>query len=136
MCLSSSRLADVTHPDVFTAQDVEGDVVTANVRASIGENQNHSVLLPHQLDGVGQCVLQGLASVRGLSQPAQVSHSPDGEVNTVRVKRGAQPATERRPKTLFLVRGFVVPPIFLEEGAKQCSLGGWSQHMAGFVLTV
>lgn len=65
-----------THPDVFTTEDVEGNLVPGNIRTSIGENESDSVLLLHQLDRVGQSKLQGLACVCGLSQPAQVSHCP------------------------------------------------------------
>lgn len=65
-----------THPDVVAAEDIEGDLVPDDVGASVGENQHHAVLLPHQLDGVFQGELEGLSRVSGLSQPAQVFHRP------------------------------------------------------------
>lgn len=65
-----------THPDVFTTEDVEGNRVPLNIGTSVSENENDAVLLPHQLDCVGQSKLKGLACVCGLSQPTHVSHCP------------------------------------------------------------
>lgn len=65
-----------THPDVVPAEDIEGNAVPIGIGTSVGEDQDHAVLLPHQLDGVFQGKLQGLACVRGLGQPAQVFHRP------------------------------------------------------------
>lgn len=65
-----------THPDVVTAKDIEGNLVPDNIGTSVGENEDHAVLLSHQLDGVFQGKLEGLSCVCGLSQPAQVFHCP------------------------------------------------------------
>lgn len=65
-----------THPDVVAAKDIEGNLVPGNIGTSVGEDEDHAVLLSHQLDCVFQGKLEGLSCVRGLSQPAQVFHRP------------------------------------------------------------
>lgn len=65
-----------THSDVFTTKYIKGNLIPGNIRASISENKNNSVLFPHHLDCVLQSKVKGLACVCGLSQPAQVSDCP------------------------------------------------------------
>lgn len=74
--LGAAPEASRTHPDVVTAEDIEGNLVPDNIGTSVGENEDHAVLLPHQLDGVFQSKLEGLSCVCGLGQPAQVFHRP------------------------------------------------------------
>lgn len=70
------RRGSSTHPEVFTTEHVEGNRVPVGIGTSVGEDEDHAVLLPHQPDGVFQGEVEGLSCVRGLSQPAQVLHCP------------------------------------------------------------
>lgn len=65
-----------THPDIITTKDVEGNPVPDDIGTSVSEDEDHSVLLPHQPDCVFQSKIQGLSCVCGLGQPAQVLHCP------------------------------------------------------------
>lgn len=68
--------APCTHPDIITTKDVEGNLVPDDIGTSVSEDEDHSVLLPHQPDCVFQSKVQGLSCVCGLGQPAQVLHCP------------------------------------------------------------
>lgn len=58
-----------TYPDAFAAEYVKWNSVPFSVWASIGKNDNHFVLLSHQLDRVLQSKIKSLSGVCGLSQP-------------------------------------------------------------------